>query len=91
MRYFDEPSVETKVENQGAVVSLHGKVTRGIGDAELSETILELLGNGVTDIVIDLEDVTTIDGSGIEELEAAYNAVTKQGGHLTLRHLPPRV
>jgi anti-anti-sigma factor len=91
MRYFDEPSVETKVENQGAVVSLHGKVTRGIGHAALSKTIRELLDKGVTDIVIDLEDVTTIDGSGMEELEAAYTAVTDQGGHLTLRHLPPRV
>ena len=91
MRYFGGPSVETKVENQGAVVSLHGKLTRGVGDTVLSKTILDLLGKGVTDIVIDLEDVTTIDGFGIEEFEAAYIAVTKQGGHLTLRHLPPRV
>ena len=91
MRYFDEPSVETKVENQGAVVSLHGKVTQGVGDVKLSRTILELLDKGVTDIVVDLEDVTTIDSSGIEELEAAYTAVSKKGGHFTLRHLPPRV
>ena len=91
MRYFYEPSVETKVENQEAVVSLHGKVTQGVGDVKLSRTILELLDKGVTDIVVDLEDVTTIDSSGIEELEASYTAVSEKGGHLTLRHLPPRV
>ena len=43
MRYFGEPSIETKVENQGAVVSLHGKVTTGVTDVKLRETILELL------------------------------------------------
>ena len=91
MRYFGGPNVETKVENQEAVVSLHGKVTHGVGDEKLSRTILDLLDQGVTDIVIDLEDVTTIDSSGIEELEASYTAVSEKGGHLTLRHLPPRV
>ena len=91
MRYFGGPNVETKVENQEAVVSLHGKVTQGVEDVALSETILALLDEGVTDIVIDLEDVTTIDSSGIEELEAAYAAVSEKGGHFTVRHLPPRV
>lgn len=90
MRYFGEPSIETKVENQGAVVSLHGKVTTGVTDVKLRETILELLDAGVTNIVIDLEDVPAID-SGIGELVAACTAVSEQGGHLELRHLPPRV
>ena len=90
MRYFGEPSVETKVENQKAVVSLHGKVTPGVTDVKLRKTILELLDRGVTNIVIDLEDVPAID-SGIRELLAAYTAVNAQGGHLQLRHLPPKV
>jgi anti-sigma B factor antagonist len=91
MRYFGGPNVETKVENQGAVVSLHGKVTLGVGDVKLRKTILELLDEGVTNIVIDLEDVTTMDSCGIGELVAAYTAVSEKGGHLTLRHLPPKV
>lgn len=90
MRYFGEPSVETTVENQEAVVSLHGKVTTGVTDVKLRKTILELLDRGVTNIVIDLEDVPAID-SGIRELLAAYTAVNEHGGHLELRHLPPKV
>ena len=90
MRYFGEPSVEARVEKQGAVVSLHGKVTTGDADLTLRKTILELLEAGVTNIVIDLEDVPAIE-NGIGELVAAYAAVSKRGGHLELRHLPPRV
>jgi anti-anti-sigma factor len=90
MQYFGEPSVETTVENQEAVVSLHGKVTTGVTDVKLQKTILELLDRGITNIVIDLEDVPAID-RGIRELLAAYTAVSEQGGHLKLRHLPPKV
>lgn len=90
MQYFGEPSVETTVENQEAVVSLHGKVTPGVTDVKLRKTILELLDRGVTNIVIDREDVPAID-SGIRELLAAYTFVSEQGGHLKLRNLPPKV
>jgi len=88
MRYFDEPSVETKVENQGAVVSLHGRVTIGSGDVELRNEIRDLLDHGVTDVVIELGDVTRIDSSGIGELVAAHIDVTNRGGTLELRGIP---
>ena len=90
MRYFGQPSLETKVEKQGAVVFLHGKVTPAVEDVNLRKTIHELLDRGVTNIVIDLEDVPAID-SGIGELVDACTTVSKQGGHVKLRHLPPKV
>ena len=91
MRYFGEPSIETRVEHHGAVVALHGRVTTGARDVKLRQTVRELLDEGVTNIVIDLEDVPAIDSSGMGELVAAHAAISRQGGHLELRHLPPRV
>ena len=71
------------------IVDLKGKITIGAGDVQLRETINQLVEAGKKNILINMNDVTTIDSSGIGELVGCYTSVTNKGGKLKLLHLPP--
>ncbi len=78
--------------NQGVtILEPKGKITIGVGDVALRQSVVEALGAGSKNILIDLADVTTIDSSGIGELVSAYTTVTNKGGKLRLLNLPPKV
>ncbi len=88
-----EPSMKTNVRESGGVqiVELKGKITIGSGDVQLRETINKLVDSGKKHILVDMNDVTTIDSSGIGELVGCYTSVTNKGGKLKLLHLPPKI
>ncbi|MGW6916710.1 STAS domain-containing protein [Kitasatospora sp. NPDC054939] len=73
------------------VLDLKGKITIGVGDVQLRESVREALSGGAKNILLNLTDVTTIDSSGIGELVSAYTATTNQGGRLKLANLPPKI
>ncbi len=74
-----------------SILDLKGKITIGSGDVQLRETINKLVEDGKRNILINMQDVTTIDSSGIGELVGCYSSVTKKGGKLKLLHLPPKI
>lgn len=74
-----------------SVVDLKGKITIGSGDVQLREVINGLVDKGRKNILINMQDVTTIDSSGIGELVGCYTSVTHKGGKLKLLHLPPKI
>ena len=78
--------------NQGVtILEPKGKITIGVGDVALRQSVIEALDAGSKSILIDLAEVTTIDSSGIGELVSAYTTVTNRGGKLRLLSLPPKV
>ena len=68
-----------------------GKITIGVGDVALREAVHEAVDAGAQNILINLEEVTTIDSSGIGELVSAYTSVSNRGGKLKLANLPAKV
>ena len=68
-----------------------GKITIGVGDVALRESVAEALEAGARNILFDLHAVSTIDSSGIGELVSAYTTVTNRGGKLKLVSLPDKV
>ncbi|HSL84939.1 MAG TPA: anti-sigma factor antagonist [Thermoanaerobaculia bacterium] len=73
------------------ILDLKGKITIGVGDVALRDAIHEALSAGATKILVNLEDVSTIDSSGVGELVSSYTTVTNRGGKLRLLSLPPTV
>jgi len=73
------------------VLEPKGKITIGVGDVALRDAVHEALEAGSKHILINLEQASTIDSSGIGELVSAYTTVTNRGGKLKLLHLPPKV
>ena len=73
------------------IVDLSGRITLGEGSVVLRDTIKDLLGKGQKKILLNLGDVSYIDGSGIGELVSAFTSVRNQGGELKLLHLTKKV
>lgn len=73
------------------ILDLKGKITIGVGDVALRDAIHQALDAGAKSILINLDDVTTIDSSGVGELVSSYTTATNRGGRLKLANLPPKV
>lgn len=73
------------------ILDLKGKITIGVGDVAMREAIHEALSAGAKKILVNLEDVSTIDSSGVGELVSSYTTVTNRDGKLKLLNLPPKV
>ncbi len=81
-----------KRERDGVLIlDIEGKITIGKGDVALREAVHKALDDGERKIVIRLENVSTIDSSGVGELVSAFTTVTNRGGKLKLLNLPPKV
>src|SRR5712692_10475150 len=73
------------------VVDMSGRITLGDGSALLRKTLLDLLGQKRTRILLNLADVDYIDSSGIGELVSGYTSVNSHGGELKLLHLTKKI
>lgn len=74
-----------------SVLDLTGKLRLGEGSLEFHDAVRQLIEQGRKNIVINLENVSSIDSSGLGELVSGYVAVTKSGGRINLLHLSKRV
>lgn len=83
--------IETNNEQGVTVLSLTGSLTIGVGDVALRESVHEALEAGARNILVDLDEVLTVDGSGIGELVGVYTSVSNRGGRLKLCSLPESV
>ncbi len=79
-------------EREGVtILDPKGKITIGSGYVALRDSVRGALDSGATKILINLENVSTIDSSGIGELVAAFTTVSNRGGDLKLSNLSPKV
>ena len=83
--------IDVRHQDGVTIISPKGKITIGVGDVLLRESVTESLDAGATSIFIDLGAVSTIDSSGVGELVSAYTTVTNRGGRLKLCSLPSKV
>ena len=84
-------NVNVRQNGDVTILDLRGKITIGSGDVALRNAIQEVMNSGAKKVLINMNDVSTIDSSGIGELVAAYTTVTNRGGKLKLVGLPPKV
>jgi anti-sigma B factor antagonist len=74
-----------------SVLDLEGKIMLGEGTQELRNTIRTHIEKNRKNILLNLENVSTIDSSGLGELVAAYTSVTKSNGQIKLLNLSKRI
>ena len=82
-----ELEIRTREIEGVSVVVLRGRLVLGEASKELRDSLNRLLSEGKRQLVLNLEDVSYIDSSGIGTLVAAYSTVQRQGGSLRLSHL----
>ena len=83
--------VELRKRNDVVIVDLKGKLTAGLGDQILRDTIDELLAEDWKKILLNLSDVSFLDSAGLGELVAGHRTAQRFGAALKLLNLRDRV
>jgi len=78
--------VDIEVRSQGTVkiIKLRGRLALGEPVERLRETMTDLLSSGENRLVLDLEELATMDSSGIGLLSRFLTSTKAQGGSLKL-------
>ena len=84
-------NVNVRQRDDVTILDLKGKITIGSGDVALRNSIHEVIAGGAMKVLINMNDVSTIDSSGIGELVSAYTTATNRGAKLKLYNLPAKV
>jgi anti-sigma B factor antagonist len=78
----------TNSETDGvAVLALDGRIVLGEETNQLRESVKNLVSQGKKNIVLDMENVTMIDSSGLGALVAAYSSAKTAGASVRLCNL----
>lgn len=84
-------SVTTRQVGDVSVLDVAGRITLGEGSSTLRESLRTMTSIRDAKILLNLEDVTYIDSSGIGELVSGFTNLQEQGGQLKLLKLTKRV
>jgi anti-sigma B factor antagonist len=83
-------SLNTRNIGDVVVLDLSGRLTAGEPVLLLRSTIRRFLDDGSRRFVVNLEDVSYIDSSGLGELVTIYTSVRNREGLVNLLHLTKR-
>ena len=83
--------VELRKHGEVVIVDLKGKLTAGLGDQILRDTIDELLAEEWKKILLNLSEITFIDSAGVGELVAGLKTVKRFGAYLKVLNTSDRV
>ena len=83
--------VELREAGDVVIVDLKGKLTAGLGDQILRDTIDELLAEDKRKILVNLSQVTFLDSAGVGELVAGLRTAKRFGAALKLLNASERV
>jgi anti-sigma B factor antagonist len=83
--------VELRQAGDVVIVDLKGKLTLGLGDQILRDTIDELLAENRRKILLNLSEVSFIDSAGVGELVAGLRTARRFGASLKLLQASERV
>lgn len=83
--------LEVRPAGDVVVVDMKGKLTTGLGDQILRETLDELLAEGKRKILLNLSEVSFLDSAGVGELVAGLRTAKRFGAELKLLSKSDRV
>lgn len=84
-------SIRERQVGDVTVLDMGGKMRIGDSGAVFCKTISRLLEEGRRSILLNLNGVTHIDSTGLGELIASFNILSKNDGRVKLLHLTKRV
>lgn len=83
--------VEIRKQGDVVIVDLKGKLTAGLGDQILRDTIDELLAEDWKKILVSLSEVSFMDSAGLGELVAGLRTAKRFGARLKVVNTNERV
>jgi anti-anti-sigma factor len=83
--------VEVRKRGEVVIVDLKGKLSAGLGDQILRDTIDELLAENWKNILLNMSEVSFVDSAGLGELVAGLKTARNLGARLKVLNLSDRV
>jgi anti-anti-sigma factor len=83
--------VEIRKSEDVVIVDLKGKLTAGLGDEILHDTIDELLAEDWKKILLNLSEVSFVDSAGLGELVSGLRTAQRFGASIKLLNVSERV
>jgi anti-sigma B factor antagonist len=83
--------VDVRKAGDVVILDLNGKLSAGLGDQILRDTLDELLAEGWKKLLLNLSDVSFMDSAGVGELVAGLKTARKLGARLKLLNASERV
>jgi anti-sigma B factor antagonist len=83
--------VELRKNDDVVIVDLSGKLTAGLGDQILRDSVDELLAEGWKKILLNLSKVTFLDSAGVGELVSSLRTAQRLGAALKVVSSSERV
>ena len=83
--------IEVRKSGDVVILDLKGKLTAGLGDQILRESVDELLAEGWKKILVSLSAVSFMDSAGLGELVAGLRTAKRLGAELKLLNVSERV
>ncbi|HMJ09134.1 MAG TPA: STAS domain-containing protein [Pyrinomonadaceae bacterium] len=84
-------NITTRQNDGVTVLDLAGKIALGDTSSSLHQALRTLVQEGKTQVLINLQNVSSIDSSGLGSLIAGYATLEKNDGSMKLVNLSPRV
>lgn len=84
-------SIHVKEQYHAVIIELKGKFLGSIDGDEFKSTIDRLKEEEQLQVVVDMQETTFIDSSGIGTLIAAQTSMRKEGGDIRLANMGARV
>ena len=80
-------AISTRIIKGVAILDLQGAFTFWQGSGELHNKVRELVDTGIRNILLNAQDISEVDSSGIGEFVGSYMTVSNRGGQLKLLNL----
>jgi anti-sigma B factor antagonist len=84
-------TISTRLAGTVTVLQLRGTLGAFEGDSGLRPAIRQAVDRGARAVVINLQDVSAIDSSGIADLASGHMTLTSHGGHLKICNLSQKL
>jgi anti-sigma B factor antagonist len=82
--------IERRERENITILDLRGRITVGEAAGVLRATLAELGAAGVSNVILNLEHVDSIDSTGLGALVVSFTSLSKRGGRLKLENLNRR-
>ena len=83
--------INQRQRNDVTILDIKGKITIGQAEEALRDGVHNALNGGAQKLLLNLQNVTTIDSSGVGELVSAYTSATNRGAKIKLCNLPAKI
>jgi len=83
--------VDVRKSGDIVILDLNGKLSAGLGDQILRDTLDELFAEGWKKLLLNLSEVSFMDSAGVGELVAGLKTARKLGARLKLLNASERV